>query len=117
VVKHLALAPRHRLHRERVIVVLWPARDPAAAENNLHQVLHVARRQLAGGRQLRLDDEVLSLCAAEPVWIDAEVFRDEAVAALRSHDPERAQAALALFGGQLLWAQPTPVASSRPARG
>jgi hypothetical protein len=64
-VKLLVLAPGHRLHREQVIAVLWPDRPPAAAANNLHQVLHVARRQLDGGeagrRRLRLEDDVLSL--------------------------------------------------------
>ena len=48
-VKLLALAPGHRLHREQVMAVLWPDRAPEAAANNLHQVLHVARRQLDGG--------------------------------------------------------------------
>ena len=48
-VKLLALAPGHRLHREQVVAVLWPERAPEAAANNLHQVLHVARRQLDGG--------------------------------------------------------------------
>jgi predicted ATPase len=105
-VKLLALAPGHRLHREQVIAVLWPERAPEAAANNLHQVLHVARRQLDGGaggrRCLRLEDDVLSLCADEELWIDAEAFRREAVAALRTRDAERAAAALELYPGPLL---------------
>ena len=40
-----ALAPGHRLHREQLIAALWPDRAPAAGANNLHQALHVARRQ------------------------------------------------------------------------
>ena len=117
-VKLLALAPGHRLHREQVIAVLWPDRAPEAAANNLHQVLHVARRQLDGGsggrRCLRLEHDVLSLCAEEELWIDAEAFRGEAVAALRAGDPERAAAALELYPGPLLpeelyeaWTEPT----------
>ena len=117
-VKLLALAPGHRLHREQVIAVLWPDRAPEAAANNLHQVLHVARRQLDGGaggrRCLRLEHDVLSLCAEEELWIDAEAFRAEAVAALRAGDPERAAAALELYPGPLLpeelyeaWTEPT----------
>ena len=105
-VKLLVLAPQHRLHREQVIGVLWPDRAPAAAANNLHQVLHVARRQLAGGDaaggRLRLDDDVLTLCSDEPLWIDVEAFRDQAVAALRSGDPAAARSALELYRGQLL---------------
>ena len=105
-VKLLALAPGHRLHREQVIAVLWPDRAPEAAANNLHQVLHVARRQLDGGaggrRCLRLEHDVLSLCAEEELWIDAEAFRREAMTALRTQDPERAASALELYRGPLL---------------
>ncbi len=105
-VKLLVLAPQHRLHREQVIGRLWPDRDPSAAANNLHQVLHVARRQLSGagdaGRRLRLEDDVLSLSSDEPIWIDAEAFRDQAAAALRSGDPQAARAALELYRGELL---------------
>ena len=46
-VKLLALDPRHRLHRERVMEWLWPGLDPKAAANNLRYALHVARRVLA----------------------------------------------------------------------
>jgi DNA-binding SARP family transcriptional activator len=45
-VKLLALAPGHRLHRELVMDLLWPDLSPKAAANNLHQALHVARRTL-----------------------------------------------------------------------
>ena len=99
------------------MAVLWPDRAPEAAANNLHQVLHVARRQLdsgpAGRRCLRLEHDVLSLSREEQVWIDAEAFRQEAVGALRARDPERAAAALELYTGPLLpedlyeaWADP-----------
>jgi predicted ATPase len=117
-VKLLALAPGHRLHREQVIAVLWPDRAREAAANNLHQVLHVARRQLDGGaggrRCLRLEHDVLSLCAEEELWIDAEAFRREALSALRARDPERAASVLELYPGPLLpeelyeaWTEPT----------
>ena len=69
--------------------MLWPDRAREAAANNLHQVLHAARRQLAGGdggQFLRLDDDVLSL-AGEELWVDADAFRREAVAALRAGTP------------------------------
>jgi DNA-binding SARP family transcriptional activator len=35
-VKLLALAHGHRLHREALVAVLWPDRDAASATNNLH---------------------------------------------------------------------------------
>jgi DNA-binding SARP family transcriptional activator len=47
-VKLLALAPGHRLHREQLMDALWPELDSAAAANNLNQVVHVARRALGG---------------------------------------------------------------------
>ena len=47
-VKLLALARGHRLHREALVAVLWPDRDGASATNNLHQALYIARRALAG---------------------------------------------------------------------
>ncbi|HEY2258083.1 MAG TPA: hypothetical protein VGH45_00145, partial [Solirubrobacteraceae bacterium] len=117
-VKMLALAEGHRLHREQAIAVLWPDRAPAAAANNLHQVLHVARRQLNGGDGapscLRLDDDVLSLGSETRLWIDVDAFRHEAVAALRRGDGSRAQAALELYRGTLLpedlyadWTEPS----------
>src|SRR3712207_2601045 len=45
-VKLLALAPGHALHREQVMEVLWPDLGMRRASNNLHQVLHAARRAL-----------------------------------------------------------------------
>src|SRR5947207_843577 len=45
-VKLLSLAPDHRLHRGQIIDVLWPELDPEAGTNNLHKVLHIARRAL-----------------------------------------------------------------------
>jgi hypothetical protein len=47
-VKLLALAPGHRLHREQAMDLLWRDRAPAAAANNLHQAVYVARRALNG---------------------------------------------------------------------
>jgi hypothetical protein len=48
-VKLLALAPGHRLHREQVMDVLWRDRGPAAAANNLHQAVYVARMSMSTG--------------------------------------------------------------------
>ena len=57
-VKLLALAPGHRLHREQAMDVLWRDLGPAAAANNLHQAVHVARRTL-DAEAIELRDEVL----------------------------------------------------------
>src|SRR5947209_15313371 len=42
-VKVLALAPDHRLHREQLMEALWPQGSVTGAANSLHQALHVAR--------------------------------------------------------------------------
>jgi len=96
-VKLLALAPDHRLHREQVMDVLWRDRGPAAAANNLHQAVHVARRALDAGA-IELRDEVLFLDA------DADVDRFEAAAAhARGAGTAAAyRAALSVYGGELL---------------
>src|SRR5262245_20503930 len=45
-VKLLALAPGHRLHREQLGEALWPELDPASAANGLRPALFAARRAL-----------------------------------------------------------------------
>jgi DNA-binding SARP family transcriptional activator/pimeloyl-ACP methyl ester carboxylesterase len=42
--KMLALAPNHSLHRDEVIEVLWPDSEPERGRNNLHKALHTLRR-------------------------------------------------------------------------
>jgi predicted ATPase/DNA-binding SARP family transcriptional activator/tetratricopeptide (TPR) repeat protein len=83
-VKLLALAPGQRLHREVLLETLWPGKDAAAALNNLHQALHVARRALAGegdtGDLLKLRDDVVALHVGGLVDVDVREFeslRDE----------------------------------------
>ena len=66
-VKLLALAPGHRLHREQVMELLWPDLGRRAASNNLRQALYTARQALepyssAGSRYLASQDESLRLC-------------------------------------------------------
>ncbi len=78
-VRILALAPGHRLHREALMEQLWPGRPLEAAANNLHQAIRVARAALSsiedGSRQaLVLRDGVVSLAPAGDVWVDATAF-------------------------------------------
>src|SRR5215212_7805843 len=105
--KLLALAHGHRLHREQVTDLLWPDLPPAAAANNFYQALHLARRTLdptgaAGARYLQLQDEVLHLCPAEPLWIDVEAFESATKRARHSQDLAAYRAALDLYAGDLL---------------
>jgi predicted ATPase/DNA-binding SARP family transcriptional activator len=106
-IKLLALAHGHRLHREQLMETLWPDRAPAAAANGLYQAIHYARRAFetvddGGSRCLQFDQEVLCLCPNAPLWIDADAFDAAAHAALGSPDLAAHQAALALYAGELL---------------
>jgi DNA-binding SARP family transcriptional activator len=78
-IKLLALAPGHRMHREMVMDRLWPDLGRAEAANNLRRVLYVARRAFEPSpatpyRYLRLKDEELALCPDGPLWVDVEAF-------------------------------------------
>ncbi|HEY6055607.1 MAG TPA: AAA family ATPase, partial [Gaiellaceae bacterium] len=96
-VKLLALAPGHRLHREQAMDVLWRDRGPAAAANNLHQAVHVARRAL-GADAIEVRDELLSLAAA----VDVDLLAQAAAVARRLKTAGAYRAALDLYAGELL---------------
>src|SRR5215208_1956150 len=91
--KLLALAEGHRLHREQAMELLWPDLHPEAALNNLHYALRVARRTLeppalassAPSHYLSLQSEQLTLCPDSPLWVDVEAFED--AAATTRHAP------------------------------
>ena len=107
-VKLLALAPGHRLHRKRVMDLLWPELDPRAAANNLHHVLHHARRTLdpasepGASRHLLLRGEQLALCPDAPLWVDVEAFQEASAVARRAREPAAYRAAIELYAGELL---------------
>jgi DNA-binding SARP family transcriptional activator len=60
-VKLLALAEGHRLHREQVMEALWPALEPEAAGTNLRKAIHFARRALGAHDVIMPYGEVLAL--------------------------------------------------------
>ena len=85
-VKLLALAPGHRMHREQAMDLLWPDSGKKAASNNLRQVVYGARRVLdpasdSPGRYLSLQDQVLVLCPDRQVWVDVDAFEEAAALA------------------------------------
>ena len=96
-VKLLALADAHRLHREQAMDALWPDRDPGSAANNLNQAVHAARRAL-GADAITLVDGVLRLEAE----VDVDAFEDAAADARRQGTGQAYRRALALYGGELL---------------
>lgn len=106
-VKLLALAPGHWLHREQVMSLLWPTLDSPSALNNLHHALYVARRVLAPApgvtpSYLSLRGERLELCPSGQLWVDVEVFEEIAARARRGREPGAYRAALELYAGELL---------------
>lgn len=110
-VKLLALAPGHRLHREQILEGLWPGLRPEAATNNLRHALHVARGVLdptsgVASRLLRRQNEHLALFPDGTVWTDVGAFEDAAAAARRARDPAAYRAALGLYAGDLLPGDP-----------
>src|SRR4051812_20632511 len=72
-VKIVALAPGRRVHRDVLIEQLWPHGDGASGANNLHQVMHAARRVI-GADHLVLRDEVVALSGDEEVSVDVDEF-------------------------------------------
>jgi predicted ATPase/DNA-binding SARP family transcriptional activator/DNA-binding CsgD family transcriptional regulator len=103
--KLLALAPGHRVHRERAMDLLWPELGLRAASNNLRQTLHAARRILdpaKGSGYLVSEKESLVLCPGGQLWVDVEAFEEAAATARRSKDPAAYRAALELYSGELL---------------
>jgi predicted ATPase/DNA-binding SARP family transcriptional activator len=104
-VKLLALTPRHCLHRDQLIDILWPELDLNAAANNLYQVLYTTRRILEPDGThcyLQFQSEELHLCPEGAVWIDVEAFRAAVSRAQGSRNPADYRAALKLYSGNLL---------------
>ena len=104
-VKLLALAPGHRLHREQAMDLLWADSGRRAASNSLRKVLHSARQTLgpdAGSRYLVSGDGSLALCPKGRLWVDVEVFEEASATARRSRDPAAYRVALDLYAGALL---------------
>ena len=102
-VKVLALAQGHRLHREQIIDRLWPELTIADAAPRLHKLAHYARRALGGDRTaVVLRDEMVSLLSDAEIVVDVEAFERAADEALVDDNPAVAAAAAELYGGPLL---------------
>jgi DNA-binding SARP family transcriptional activator/predicted ATPase len=118
VIKLLALAPNHQLHKEQVMEMLWPEADPDHTANNLHQALYTARQALRctqerAGPFLVLEGDVLWLSAeATPVWVDVKAFEQAVKVAHQQGTVQSYERAISLYSGDLLpednyeaWAQ------------
>jgi hypothetical protein len=76
IVKLLALSPGQRLHRERVMDLLWTHLGIQEAANSLRRTLHAARRALdpdpaSTHRYLSLRGEQVALCPGSLLWVDS----------------------------------------------
>jgi len=105
--KLLALAPGHRMHRERAMDLLWPESGKKAASNNLRQTIHVARKTLhpdpeIASRYLSVRGEQLLMCPEGALWVDVDAFEEAADTARRSKDPAAFRVAIELYSGELL---------------
>ncbi len=105
--KVLALAPNRKMQREQLLSILWPEMETEAAINNLHKVIHAARRALepemtpAASRFLITKDQFVAL-ADETVWIDADEFERLAAEAVKSGSSDLLKRAMELYRGDLL---------------
>lgn len=106
-VKLLALAPGHALHREQAMDLLWPNLGRKAASNNLRGALHAARQALDPDRRrgpagLDSEGERIALCPEGNLWVDVEAFEASAASARGSQEPAPYEAAIGLYAGDLL---------------
>jgi DNA-binding SARP family transcriptional activator len=99
-VKVLALSPRGRLHRDRVVDALWPDATLDIALPRLHKAAHYARRDLGDRHAVVLQDQVVALFPHARLEVDAITFEAAAGIALSTKpvSPAACDSALKLAG-------------------
>jgi DNA-binding SARP family transcriptional activator len=105
-IKLLALAPNHSLHRDQVLEALWPRLTATKARNGLYQARNLIRTLL---REQGFHDELVALNGplvelVGGVVVDVDEFRNAATTALDG-DPSMCERALELYRGELLPAE------------
>jgi len=101
-VKLLAIAPGHRLHREQLMDALWPDKEPDAAANNLYQAIHGARRAL-GATAVEFRDGIVSLVPDAGAGIEVDVVAFEAaIGRADAGEVAAREEARSLYRGELL---------------
>jgi predicted ATPase/DNA-binding SARP family transcriptional activator/DNA-binding CsgD family transcriptional regulator len=103
-VKLLALAPQHRLLRERAMELLWPGSARSTASNNLRGAIYAARKAIGaeGSDHLVFEDGALLLCPEGELWVDTEAFEEATLVARRLRNPASYRMAIDLYAGELL---------------
>jgi len=104
--KILAMAPGYRVHRERLMDLLWPELELAAAGANLRKAIHQARSALddasrGAARLIEFQNDVVGL-ASDGLVVDATSFLSALTAARRSGEADGYRSALAWYAGDLL---------------
>ena len=102
VVKLLALAPAHRMHRTQVMEALWPESDPESSGANLRKALHFARLATGDERSIVNERGVLVLWPDASVETDVARFEAAAQRALDDSEEIACRTAADLYGGDLL---------------
>ncbi|MEX2556783.1 MAG: BTAD domain-containing putative transcriptional regulator [Actinomycetota bacterium] len=113
-VKLLALAPRHRLHREQVMEALWPDMASDAAGANLRKAVHYARRALGSEAAVATEGSMLQLWPQGRLSVDLDRFEEAATSAISAEDPAIPTAAVSLYRGELLPEDPYATWASTP---
>jgi DNA-binding SARP family transcriptional activator/predicted ATPase len=99
-VKLLAIAPSHQVHKEQISAALWPDLESASAGAAFRKALHYARKAL-GNNTIVVTDAMVALNRAE-VMIDLDRFLSQAESALASPDALGIAEAASLCSGELL---------------
>ncbi|WP_109509132.1 ATP-binding protein [Nocardioides speluncae] len=107
IIKLLALAPRHSLHREELMATCWPEAAAASAVGSLRVAVHAARRALepelaprAPSSYLHTDRDLILLDPG--VDVDLDQAREQAEHALESADAGALAAAAEALAPELL---------------
>lgn len=107
--KLLALAPEHRIHREQLMEYLWADQYSENLTNNLNKTIHDARRALEPGLRKPADSQfVISenqqiyLNSPDNIWVDVAEFEKAAKAGIRGEELGKCESALGLYRGDLL---------------
>ncbi|HJR44679.1 MAG TPA: BTAD domain-containing putative transcriptional regulator [Actinomycetota bacterium] len=111
-VKLLALAEHHRLHRDRLMEELWPELTPAAAAANLRKAVHYARAALGSDGGIGTAEGMLTLWPEGELRVDVAEFETRSAAARSSEATDDFRQAAEMWRGTLLpedlyasWAQ------------
>ena len=108
IVKLLALAPGHRLHRDEIMAVCWPEADTGSARSSLRVAVHAVRRAVEPGLAPRTPSSYLpgdgDLLYLDPrtVRVDLAAAEQLAAEALDSGDLQLLTEADRTLGAELL---------------